>query len=148
MALDLHDLLPIVTTEQEHEALRGLLDEVRRVLEAREWHSAGVRGVLVQLRQQLFQHFTHEEQGGYFSTLVAAAPQLANRARALENEHRDLLVQVDQLLEAAALAGHNAARRGQIRLDYAGFVRLMERHEVEEDRLIQEANGHELGSGD
>lgn len=85
------------------------------------------------LRAALWQHFSDEEQGGCVEEAVSFLPQLAAEARQLEQQHSQLLNQLDEL---AALARDRSVGVLVLESDFAEFSRALMAHEALENRVV------------
>ena len=106
---------------------------------------------LSQLRDQLALHFALEEAYGYFDDPVEVAPRLSYAAETLRSEHRQLYMQLTQIVERAERLLHNeqlATLALWIGPEFLGFDAALRDHESRENDLIYEAYDTDLGAGD
>jgi hypothetical protein len=112
------------------------------------------RALLDQLaaaRDQLAMHFALEEAYGYFDEPVEVAPQLSRRASQLRAEHKDLYVQLCQVVERAEqlfYADQPSALCEWFGPAFSAFDARLHHHEAQEHELIVEAYDADLGVGD
>jgi iron-sulfur cluster repair protein YtfE (RIC family) len=106
------------------------------------WHE------LRALELELAEHFRHEEQEGFFDSLLEAAPQLADRLAALRREHDGFRSQVCALRELAAVPALGPSLRAELSNRYAALVKSFEEHERAERRLVQEVSNQDMGLAD
>ncbi|MCH8923688.1 MAG: hypothetical protein IIA67_11150 [Planctomycetes bacterium] len=140
--------------KEDDRQLRHLLSEARATFTQRRFHRAWlIRTValLSDLRDQLALHFTLEESFGYFDEPICAAPWLSERAEALRSQHRDLFIQMCEIVDRAERSLEPHARR--TRLDrvsdrFDEFLAALEQHEADETDLIFQAYNDDIGVGD
>jgi len=131
-----------------HRELKELLARIERALEHRSASIAEVGDLLGQLGDRLIRHFMEEEDGGYFTEALVHAPQLVNRANELLAQHPKMSTAAKQLVveiktpQDAERWWQETCRRFQ------AFEEELLKHERAEDRLLQEAYTHDLGSHD
>jgi hypothetical protein len=106
---------------------------------------------LSQLRDQLALHFSLEEAYGYFEDPVDVAPQLGRQAEKLRGEHKDLYLELCDLVEHAERLFYDdqhAALALWIGPEFLQFERRLRRHEERENELIMDAYDGDIGVGD
>ena len=106
---------------------------------------------LCQLRDQLALHFSLEEAYGYFDEPVDVAPQLSCQAEKLRGEHKELYLDLCDLVERAERMFYDeqhAALALWIGPEFLHFDRQLRRHEERESELILEAYDGDIGVGD
>jgi hypothetical protein len=90
-------------------------------------------------------HFAFEEAGGHLSDALAIAPRLSHRAARLRHDHRKFSARFAKL---ATFARGMRARDGswdRLKAAIREFNEELRTHELEENRLIQEAFLDDLG---
>src|SRR5690606_18222336 len=91
--------------KEDNQRLKELLAELRQVLGEPGMPDLVSRHTLIEklgdLRDQLATHFALEEAFGYFDEPLIAAPQLAERAEELRQEHAHLFVWFCGLVDEA-----------------------------------------------
>jgi len=109
-------------------------------------HSELLR-LIAEVEQLLPAHFVSEEAGGYLSDALAIAPRLSKRAAVLQRDHRKFTARFAKLATFA-----RELREVDESWEYLGvaireFIRELRLHELEENRLVQEAFLDDLGGG-
>ena len=140
--------------KEDDRRLRHLLTEARAAFAQRRYRRGWlIRTValLCDLRDQLALHFTLEESYGYFDEPICAAPWLSERAEALRSQHRDLFIQMCEIVDRAERSLEPHARRTRLnnvsdRFDE--FLAALEQHEADETDLIFQAYNDDIGVGD
>lgn len=141
--------------KEDNQRLKALLAELRSVLGEPAMPESMPRHALIEklgeLRDQLATHFALEEAFGYFDEPLVAAPQLAERAEELRQEHADLFVRfchlVDQAEDDYQRQSHDQAFR-RIAARFREFDTDFQIHEQAENELIMEAFNADIGVGD
>lgn len=136
------------TVHEAHEDLRELLRTIEQVSALRTGSDEILAGRLADLKIHLRLHFEHEEEGGYFHEVVAAAPWLAEQAAALEQEHAQLMELLDGLLETFRPTVRQPVGRPAVNKCFEEFNRLFHKHEAAEAQLVQQAFNDDLGAAD
>lgn len=103
---------------------------------------ADPRALLERFSHELLSHFSAEEKGGYFDTLVAERPQFSQRVARLLDEHDEMRRTTVGLTAAArSLPPHQLAAR------LAELIATFEAHERAEVRLLQDFFSSDEGAG-
>jgi hypothetical protein len=103
------------------------------------------------LRDQLALHFSLEEAYGYFDDPIDAAPQLTRAAEQLRGEHKELFLELCELVDHAERMFYeerHAALALWLGPEFLGFDRRLRTHEEREIELIYEAYEADIGVGD
>ncbi len=135
---------PETQTNQEvdHAFLRQSLKWLRAAKE-----QGAIKELLDDLHSYLKQHFEAEErEGGFFASVIAAAPHHAHVVDELTREHETLLVDLPSIT-AGLTTGPEPAPPETIRRVNA-FIAAMERHEHREEGLLQTTLDRDLSVGD
>lgn len=106
--------------------------------------------LLAELRDQLALHFALEESYGYFEDPVEVAPQLAEKALALRDEHRVIYVELSDLVEQAERMfydGQHGTLLTWLGPRFVSFDVRLKDHESRENELILAAYD-DIGVGD
>lgn len=132
----------------EHLRLREMLESVRRAISYRPAprHELGL--LFRELAQHIFEHFEHEEAGGYFAAVIETAPQLRDRAGELLGQHPEMTAQLFELQEVVTNRSVNEQWWREVEELFARFLDLFARHEAAENALLQEAYGDDIGAED
>jgi hypothetical protein len=141
--------------ETQHERLRLLFASlhwrVSRVV-SDPTSGAGRTAVVhlfVELEQRLPEHFAFEERGGYLSDALAIAPRLSKWAAQLAEDHPIFLEQLRELVRDAHEAAADDSRQPweQIAVRVQKLASALGEHELEENRLVQQAFSEDIGGG-
>jgi hypothetical protein len=106
---------------------------------------------LCQLRDQLALHFSLEEAYGYFEDPIDVAPQLSRAAERLRAEHKELYLDLCDMVERAERMLYDeqhAALALWIGPEFLEFDGRLLSHEERETDLIMEAYDGDIGVGD
>jgi hypothetical protein len=141
----------------EHHRLRETLNKLRSFLQQPrpEQHATGAHAWgqalaerLLDLHGRLFCHFRTEQEGGLFDELRQRAPQSDHSVDQLEVEHGQMLKQLRELLfSALAYASNEELPDPGLRRRTGELMELLDHHEAEETRLIEDAYWQDLGRG-
>jgi hypothetical protein len=107
--------------------------------------------LLQELRDQLALHFALEESFGYFEDPAQVAPQLAKKALHLRDEHREIYVDLSDLVEQAERMYYDDQHDMLLVWLRPRFVRFdvrLKDHESRENELILDAYDCDIGVGD
>jgi hypothetical protein len=107
--------------------------------------------LLARLRDLLALHFALEEAYGYFDDPVYVAPRLSERARGLRSQHQVLYLEVNRLVDLAedlCSRGRVKTFKAVVAAGFEAFHRQLQAHEADEEELILQAYGDDLGVGD
>lgn len=130
---------------QEHGSLRQKVQAISSVLSSHKPNSQEIETLLREFQSALQIHFANEEDVGFFTGIVARAPQHAQRAGALCVEHRELLRQADELCRFAEAGSPSMPWWRELSGRCHEFSKRLANHEREEHRLLDEA--HHAGMG-
>lgn len=129
----------------EHQRLHALLDDARSTIAQTRAdgknQSSEVVQVLRQIRGELQQHFTEEEEGGCLDEAVSRLPRLAAEVDRIEAEHPDLLRRLDRLIEMASDSEKMTKDRPLFDQELNNFYQGIHAHEGAENRLLQQGFG-------
>lgn len=135
-------------TRQEHEELRDLLGAVTRALSQRHDTVDRVAELLTTLSEHAQTHFDQEESSGFFEQVVAKAPRLSDRADALLQEHAALRETLRSLATQARENRTSPDWWDDMEKGFHDFSKRLMHHESEENAILQEAYGQDIGSQD
>lgn len=140
------DDLNVFDPSPAHAALRADLHDLEMI--ANPATPQGIDKLRVRLgevRAHVLQHFSSEEDGGWFDHIKRDQPRLAKAVQALVDEH----IRLREALETIDLACRTASSIDEsIRERVKAFVATMRQHESREDDLIQEAYNRDIGPAD
>jgi hypothetical protein len=108
-------------------------------------------GMLEDLRDHLALHFALEEAYGYFDEPLKVDPRLCSRAKVLRSQHRKLYQLACDLIDHAMELhdGHNLRSLARhLVAEFAEFDAQLNRHEQDENELIQQEWDDDIGVGD
>lgn len=134
--------------QEEHRHLKDLLGQIESALSERSCPIAEVVDLIGQLGHQLTKHFQTEEAGGYFADALYEAPQLVNRANDLMLQHPKMTKSARKLAEAADPVTEPDRWWEQTSERFVALKEELDKHERDEDRLIQEAYMRDIGMND
>jgi hypothetical protein len=132
-----------------HQELKALIARIGNALETRKATVEEVSAMIGQLGDNLVKHFALEEDGGYFADALLHAPQLISKANALLAQHPKMCLQakdlVQQLSEVRQVGENWWSRTTEL---FIAFRDEINRHEKQENVLLQEAYTQDLGAND
>ena len=142
----------------DHQRLRGLISGVRAFLklerpdveerEAHDWASQLSR-LLLELHDDLYQHFQLEEDTGIFEELEEKFPNAAGKLEGYELEHGQILRELRAIM-AASVAYADGATPADVRLRRR-ITQLLDKlaaHEAGESDLMQRLHYEDMGDVD
>lgn len=86
-------------------------------------------------REQLAGHFAHEEQGGYLTHVLEAAPSLERQVAKLRLQHSDFLERLDNLISRLSVEPPESWK--EARADFGKLTVELRGHEAAETALAQ-----------
>ncbi len=139
--------------EDNHELRQLLADACAAISGPVGTHmpSRQLADLLGSLRDQLAIHFALEEAYGYFEEPLSVAPRLSTKADALRNQHRDLYLEICELVDQAQRCAYhegNGASLRKLAADFRAFISKLQEHESQENELVLEAFDEDIGVGD
>ena len=132
----------------EHVNLRALLEEIRETLSRQEATCAAVAARLAELSEDLFSHFAHEEEGGYFSEVISVAPRLKDEVDSLLEQHPRLRQHLEQMLRHTEGGTPSKQWWDEAQAQFEEFTARLVEHEKRENALLQEAFSRDVGTAD
>lgn len=140
---------------EEHERLDSEIAGLQRCLAGSHeealcgWFEAAFEGFR-HLHTQLRKHMEMEEQDGFMQPVRTRRPMLTSRVDRLLQEHREMIsrcVAIELFLEQCTKnpVSQNVAI---VRARVDSLFEALQRHEADENRLVQTAFNLELGAGD
>jgi hypothetical protein len=139
----------------EHRRLHALLRQMRvemaHSLGPDERPSfAGVQRALTQLREELKQHFAEEEAGGCLDEAVSRCPRLSGEAKRIEEEHPQILAELDRLIAQSHTAPPTFPNQVTLQREFDRLCQQLREHEKAENTLLAQGfgvnvNGDESG---
>jgi hypothetical protein len=106
---------------------------------------------LVELQDALETHFAMEEFYGYFQNALLTNPSISPRAEKTRNEHQDLFLQLNRLVDRAEQVLYHECSPPITIHDVIGefrtFHQALEKHEAAERELMMRLCNEELGVG-
>lgn len=133
----------------EHRRLHRLLLHARKVIAGSvdaaedEWRR-GVIKVLRDLRATLQCHFAEEEEGGCLDEAVSFRPSLAGDLKRVEEEHPQLLAEVDRLIAQVADGASTPAEHVALAAAFDELCRDLHTHEAAENEILRRGFGVNL----
>lgn len=144
----------VAETLKEHDQCMWVVAEVEACLEKRPdrdgvWLSELLEK-LSRLEAAMRAHFRVEETGPIYRQLPVKHPRFADRAAALEGEHKQILATLRKVADkASAMAGEaEPYELRELNAHAQLLLATLQRHEAEENELVLEANWTEVGVGD
>jgi len=139
--------------EDSHELRRLLAEAHAAVAGPVGMHMASrqLAELLARLRDQLAMHFALEEAYGYFEEPLSVAPRLSSQADALRAQHRDLYLEICELVDQAQRRAYHESNGNSLRAlaaDFLAFCDKLQQHESRENDLMTQAFGDDIGGGD
>jgi len=134
--------------QEQHRELKSLLRAIETALAERTGAVEDVSQLLGQLGHQLTKHFQSEEAGGYFAEALTDAPQLIDRANQLMVQHPKMTKSAQKLAGTVDPNTDPDAWWQQTAERFHAFLAEFEKHEHDEDELIQEAFTRDIGAND
>ncbi len=92
---------------------------------------------LTDLRQHLCKHFAEEESGGCLEEAVCGAPHLASQFSEIEQEHPQLLRELDQILRKLSAVPITEEVWSQCASEFEIFKDQILAHERRENQLLE-----------
>ena len=126
----------------EHRRLHQLLSRVQQSWPPGE--SAQDDPVLVarlstaieELRAELEKHFAEEDSGGVLEEAVARVPRLGAEETRLQNEHPQLLAELDEIRAEILSAADRGTVSAPAKQQFERFVGKIHAHEAAENRIL------------
>jgi iron-sulfur cluster repair protein YtfE (RIC family) len=134
--------------KHEHEELHRKLNYLTRQIESRQSSLADIVVLLDGLRNFFLHHFQREEQSGLFDAIEKRAPHLSRNVRNLTHEHYDLLERLDGLLRFARRGTGQPLCWWMLTQRMHDLVIRLQRHESEENLVLQMAYSDDIGTKD
>ncbi len=135
------DFLQMLSTEHVEISkrvsdLRRFWSEVNELGDGPKYEEMGAR--IRQLRDHLAEHFELEEQGGYLASAIQRAPQLAEQAEQLKQQHQQILDTLDNYSSRLQACGESYQCWKDVLVDIEQFLDLLHEHESTEAAIIVE----------
>jgi hypothetical protein len=127
-------------------ALTSRVDRVPTLADRCDSHSE-LLGLIGDIEALLKAHFAFEEAGGHLGDALSVAPRLSQRAAHLQSDHRRLTAAFAELASFARRMGQADENWELVGVKIREFVVSLQAHELEENRLVQEAYLDDLGGG-
>ncbi|MCC9607452.1 hemerythrin domain-containing protein [Blastopirellula sp. JC732] len=132
--------------QEEHRQLNEELDELnacclgqRNCDVQADWNK--LRDRVHRLKDNIVHHFREEEEGSCLDEAVARRPTLAAEAREIEQEHPELLAELDGLISWLDQEPAMEATLQNAKQRLNSFADNLRRHEWREDALIRRGVG-------
>jgi iron-sulfur cluster repair protein YtfE (RIC family) len=139
---------PFERAKREHEELHRKLNYLTRQIESRQSSLADIVVLLDGLRNFFVIHFQREEQSGLFDAIEKRAPHLSRNVRNLTREHYDLLERMDGLLRFARRGTGQPLCWWMLTQRMHDLMIRLQRHESEENLVLQMAYSDDIGTKD
>jgi hypothetical protein len=128
--------------EADHAHLREAWKRLRQLAVAQGPAAeprAEIWPLILEFGRELREHFSAEEEGGYFGALLDERPELSSQIEHLRLEHQEIAALVANL--EASSPGWNA----ELRLHLGQLLDRFQQHERAEAKMIQEFFGRDEG---
>jgi len=100
-------------------------------------------GMRVQVfRELLASHFANEERGGYLAQALNRAPEFAERAKQLEQQHQLFLDDIDRFIARLQTCDSAFHCWQEVREEFDDFLQRLHVHETEETQIVETAIGN------
>lgn len=134
---------------QEHDALRDKVQRIHAVLADPTPDQAQIDLLLREFMHALIVHFASEEEDeGFFATISAKAPHLADSAAHLCAEHRQMTHDAKELCRFASAGSPSMTWWRELSSRCHAFNARFMMHECQENKLLHEANKADVGAYD
>lgn len=133
---------------EEHVALLHRLRDVAFALNDRYMPVSLLTQRLADLRDQLSQHFIHEERTGLFAQIMEKSPRLRPQANKLLQQHLQLYSEIAGLTDDAHRLTGTQMERDEVLQRFDAFRHRLAEHEQHENLLLQELYCGDIGSHD
>ena len=133
---------------REHQNLRSLLDDLRKLFFERTVPFSEVLKSLQELQKMVEGHFRTEEDSGCFGDVVNHAPRVSDKVTALIAEHADLSVELTELVNRATGVEGASDDWDDVSTRFGEFTDKLMQHETTENELLQEVFTEDIGSKD
>ena len=138
--------------QQEHQMIGAAAKELKDLVERpvspaqSDWLNS-VRDSLLSLGSHLKTHFAFEEFGGFMEEVVGASPNASPQVERLKQDHQAILAESERLCRMAR-GGSPSSEISQLRKKILHLLELLNRHEHEENELVQRVLMDDLGTTD
>ena len=138
--------------QQEHQMIGAAAKELKDLVERpvspaqSDWLNS-VRDSLLSLGSHLKTHFAFEEFGGFIKEVVGASPNASPQVERLKQDHQTILAESERLCRMAR-GGSPSSEISQLRKKILHLLELLNRHEHEENELVQRVLMDDLGTTD
>jgi len=132
-----------------NDVMSTLIDRVGNVPKTddrSDWHSEVLR-LIADADRILNAHFAFEEAGGHLGDALAFAPRLSHRASHLQSDHHRFSARFADLATFARGMREGDTSWERLEVAIREFTQGLRLHELEENRLVQEAFLDDLGGG-
>ena len=133
---------------EQHEHLHNVVADIQSTIAEKKVSCSALAASLRELRDFMQAHIVLEETDGYFHEAIAHAPRLKQWADTLRQEHSQLLLLLEQLMDHVEKGGGTEAWWSRVAALYDEFASRQRDHEQNENHLLQEAYTQDTGTGD
>jgi hypothetical protein len=133
---------------REHRGLGGKLAHIRQVCAGGIISAEEVAALLFDLHDALKEHFSNEEFRGFFREVTTRAPFLMQEANQLCAEHLEMLHTARQLAQFAIAGGGSHCWWHELNTRFLVLADQLQRHEHDEDSLLERACPEDFGVND
>jgi hypothetical protein len=132
----------------EHDALRDKVQRIHTVLAGPTPDQTEIEVLLREFLHALIVHFSNEEDEGFFAEVTAKAPYLATSAAKLCVEHRQMLLDAEELCRFASAGSPSMPWWRELNSRCHAFHMRFMNHECQENKLLHEAHKSDTGAYD
>jgi len=122
---------------EDHAEICELATTLFRVLVEQQQPPVRVAHLFEALCAQTKVHFEDEEASGMFEDIARSRPHLAAQTRLLQNEHHDLLRDLECLRDQACAGELTRSRWEELERGFRAFSNRLTQHEGHENALLE-----------
>ena len=136
------------TIQRQHDMLNSLIDAIANRFQHDHHPSRNLVSLLNALAFHLQTHFEFEEGDDYFNSLVEKAPRTAATVERLLREHREMLEEVENMIQTARADLDQKRDTEELAKQYTKFREKLHEHEHMENDLLQHVYTEDIGTKD
>jgi hypothetical protein len=132
--------------QEDHLALRQRIQHVQQTFHSPSAVPADLWREVRALEDEAAEHFLHEEDGGFFASLLESAPELGPQIAALERQHDRFRLAIGAIKDACRVAAFDLDQLAELAGTFDEFAHAFGEHEHTELQLVQEVVNRDLGA--